>query len=74
MRKALDLRKDKIISTKFLIEIAECVLRNNIFEPNLSFYKQVRGTAIGSKMAPPYIMIFWGDPEEKVLVIVIFRL
>ena len=57
MRKALDLRKDKRISTESLIELAECVLKNNIFEHNLSFYKQLRGTAIGTKMAPPYAII-----------------
>ena len=42
MRKALDLRKDKRILTEFLIGLAECVLKNNIFEHNLSFYKQLR--------------------------------
>ena len=57
MRKALDLRKDKRISTESLIELAECVLKNNIFEHNLSFYKQLRGTAIGTKMAPSYAII-----------------
>ena len=65
MRKALDLRKDKRISTESLIELAECVLKNNIFEHNLSFYKQLRGTAIGTKMVPPYAIIFLGDFEER---------
>ena len=65
MRKALDLRKDKGISTKPLVELAECVLKNNIFEHNLSFYKQLRGTAIGSKTTPPYAIIFLGDLEER---------
>ena len=32
-----------------------------------SFYKQLRGTAIGTKMAPPYAIIFMGDLEEKIL-------
>ena len=34
---------------------------------NTSFYKQLRGTAIGIKMAPPYVIIFMGDLEEKLL-------
>ena len=72
MRKALDLRKDKRISTESLIELAECVLKNNIFEHNLSFYKQVRGTAIGTNMAPRYAIIFLGDLEERFLVTVTF--
>ena len=41
MRKSLDLQKDNRISTESLIELAECVLNNNIFEHNLSFYKQL---------------------------------
>ena len=35
MRKALDLQKDKRIPTESLIELTECVLKNNIFEHNL---------------------------------------
>ena len=37
MQKALDAREDKTISTDSLIELAECVLKNNIFEHNTSF-------------------------------------
>ena len=64
MSKVLDLRKDKRISTESLIDLAECVLKNNIFEHNLLFYKQLRGTAIGTKMAP-YTINFLGDLEER---------
>ena len=67
MRKALYERGDKTVSTDSLIELAECLLKNNIFERNTSFYKQLRGTAIGTKIAPPYAMIFMGDLEEKIL-------
>ena len=66
MRKALDLRKDTRLSTESFIELAECGLKKNIFEQNLSFYKQLKGTAIGTKMAPPYAIIFLGDLEEKI--------
>ena len=65
MRKALDLQKDKRISAESLIELAEHVLKNNIFEHNLSFYKQLRGTATVTKMAPPYAIIFLDDLEER---------
>ena len=67
MRKALDEREDKTVSTDFLIELAECVLKNNIFEHNTSFYKQLRGTAIATKMALPYAILFMGDLETKIL-------
>ena len=66
MRKALGGREDKTVSTDSLIELAECVLKNNIlFESSTSFYKQLRGTAIGTKMAPPCAIIFMGDLEEN---------
>ena len=65
MRKALDLRKGKRISTESLIKLAEYVLKNNNFEHNLSFYNQLRGTAIGTKMALSYAIIFLGDLEER---------
>ena len=67
MRKALDAREDKTVSTDTLIDLAECVLKNNIFEHDSSFLKQLRGTAIGTKMAPPYAIVFLGDLEEKIL-------
>ena len=67
MRKALDAREDKTISIDSLIELAEWVLENNIFEHNTSFYKQLKGTAIGTKMALPYAIIFTADLEENIL-------
>ena len=48
--------------------------KENFFEQNLSFYKQLRLTVIGKKVAPPYAPIFLGDLEEDFLVIVTFRL
>ena len=67
MRKALDAREDKTVSADSLIELGECVLKNNIFEYNTSFYKQLRGTTIGTKIAPPYAIIFMSDLEENFL-------
>ena len=53
LRKSLESREDKTITTDSLMDLAECVLKNNIFEYNLSFFKQLRGTAIRTKMALP---------------------
>ena len=61
LRKSLESRKNKTISTDSLMDLAECVLKNNIFEHNLPFFKQIRETVIGTKMAPPYTFIFMGD-------------
>ena len=41
IRTALDLRKDKRISAQFLIKLAECGLKENIFGQNLSLYKTI---------------------------------
>ena len=57
-RKALDLRKGKRISTNSLTELTVYVLKNSIFEHNLSFYKQLRITTIGTKIAPPHAVFF----------------
>ena len=67
VRKALDTRKNKTISTDSLIELAECVLKNNIFEHDKSVFKQLRGIAIGTKMVPPYAIIFMDSLEEDIL-------
>ena len=67
IRRALDTRKNKTLLTENLIELAECVLKNNIFEHNKSVFKQLGGTAIGTKMAPPYAIIFMDSLEEDIL-------
>ena len=67
IRKALDKREDKVITTDSLMELAECVLKNNIFEHNTCVYKQKQGTAIGTKMAPPYAILFMAELEENIL-------
>ena len=74
MRKALDLQKDKRISTESLIELAGCVLKSNIFEHNLSFYKQLRGTAIGPKMSHHMLSFSWVILNKDFLVVMTFRL
>ena len=67
IRRALDSRKNKTISTDSLIKLAECVLKNNIFEHDKSVFKQLRGTAIRTKMAPPCAIMFINSPEEDIL-------
>ena len=42
LRKFLDSRVDKKITTETLLELAELVLKNNIFQFNENVYKQVR--------------------------------
>ena len=58
MRKALDERQDKTFSTDFLTELEENLLKNNISEHVTFIYNQLRGTAIGTKMATLYSNIY----------------
>ena len=67
LRKFLDARAEKKVTTETLLELAEIVLKNNIFQFNEKTLKQLRGTAIGTKFAPPYAIIFMADLEERIL-------
>ena len=49
------------------MDLAQCVLKNNIFEYNLFFFKKLRGAVIEAKVAPPYEIIFMGGLEEQIL-------
>ena len=65
IRKALDKREDQTISTDSLILLAECILKNNVFEHNMRYFKQRNGTAMETKFAPPYANLFMGYLEDK---------
>ena len=59
-------RIDKQVTTDTLIELAELVLKNNIFELSKT-YKQISGIAIGTSFAPSYAILFMAALEEKIL-------
>ena len=67
LRKRLDLRQEKDVTTSTLVELAEVVLKNNIFTFKEKTLKQKRGTAIGKKFAPPYSILFMAELEEEIL-------
>ena len=67
LRNALDKRSNKNVTTDTLIELAELVLQNNYFEFNERYLKQIRGTVIGTKFAPPYAIIYMAALEEDFL-------
>ena len=60
-------RFDKQVTIDTLIELAELVLKNIIFEFSDKTYKQIRRTTIGTNFAPPYAIIFMAALEEKIL-------
>ena len=50
-----------------LVELAEIVLKNNIFTFEVKTLKQKQGTAISTKFAPPYSILFMTELEEEIL-------
>ena len=57
----------KEVSTEDVVKMADFVLKNNLFEFNSKFYKQISGTAIATKFAPPYACIFMNHIEMEFL-------
>ena len=61
------LYKKEKLRTSTLAELAEVVLKNTVFTLGKKTLKQSRGTAIGTKFAPPYSMLFMAGLEEEIL-------
>ena len=55
------------MSTEILAELSEIVIKNNIFQFNEKTLKQLKGTAIGTKFAPPYAILLMVDLKERIL-------
>ena len=67
LRRFLELKNNKQISSDSLIELSEIVLKNNFFEFDQKTFKQVHKTAIRTKFAPPYAILSIAYLEEKTL-------
>ena len=50
-----------------LRDLAEVVLKNNIFKFSKKTLKQKTGTAIRTKFAPPYGILFLAELKEEIL-------
>ena len=55
---------DERFTTQFLTEPTDLVLKNNIFMFNDRYFHQVKGTAMGTKMATTYATLTLGYFEE----------
>ena len=66
LRKRLDNRIKKYISSDTLCDLAEVVLKNNIFKFGEKTLKQKRGAANGTKFAPPYSILFMAELEDEI--------
>ena len=49
----------------FITEALKIVLENNIFSFNNNYFKQIKGTAMGTKVAPTYATLVLAFLEEK---------
>ena len=67
LRKRLENRMGKYISSDTLCDLAEVVIKNNIFKFGKKRLKQKRRTAVGKKFAPPYSILFMAELEEEIL-------
>ena len=67
LRKRLDNRMEGYISSDTLCNLVEVVLKNNFLKFGEKTLKQKRGTAIGTKFAPPYSILFMAELKEEIL-------
>ena len=54
LKKTLDRRTDKSVSTESLLELAECVLKNNIFEHDALFLSNSRAQLLARSLSNDY--------------------
>ena len=67
MRKRLDLRQEKDVTTSVVLKIAEVILKRNIFTFKAKSLKSKRGTAVDTKFAAPYSRLFMPELEEEIV-------
>ena len=65
--KKIGIKEGEKVSTSTLVELAEFVLKNNVFTVGKKALKHLRGTAIETKFVPPYSILFMTELEEEIL-------
>lgn len=60
-------RDDITLPQQTFEEILTTILQQNFFEFDGEVYQQIRGTAMGTRMAPAFANLFMADLEEKIL-------
>ena len=66
MQKYLEKREDQSVTSENLYKLAEFVLKHSYFEFGQDVYRQILGTAIGTKFATPYANIFMTGLVEEI--------
>ena len=67
LRKRLETRKEKFVLSDTITNLVEVVLKNNIFTFRKKIIKQKQGTAVGTKSAPSYSILFMTELEEEII-------
>jgi hypothetical protein len=67
LRSALDSRPRQVPPTEAIIRLAELVLNCNHFTFNGRYYTQTSGTAMGTRFAPNYAIVFMDEFERGLL-------
>ena len=63
----LETRQNKHVSSTLLKKLILLVLKSNIFKFGTAFYQQIKGTAMGTPMAPNYANLFMDKFETNIL-------
>ena len=63
----METRANKDVPTDFLINLLQLVLKWNLFEFDEKIFRQLIGTAIGTKLAPNYADIVMAVIDELIL-------
>ncbi|XP_014783644.1 uncharacterized protein LOC106878817 [Octopus bimaculoides] len=56
---------DKRFKTNFITKATQLILEENTFSFNNKSYRQIKGTAMGTKFVPPYANLVMGFLENK---------
>jgi hypothetical protein len=67
LRRALNKRDRLVPPTEALVRLADLVLSCNHFTFNGQYYTQTSGTAMGTRFAPNYAILFMDDFESELL-------
>lgn len=63
----LQQRRDPTPPTHIVLRLIHLILTKNAFMFNGRYFHQIKGTAMGTKMAPTYANLFMGQLEEQLL-------
>ena len=66
LREALSKRPSDYPPQSVILSLARFILTNNVFEFNKNYYIQTSGTAMGTRMAPSYAILFMDAFEQQI--------